>query len=1458
MRSSRRVVAAACSMAALAALIAGLLSVSATAGATAQLPSQRVIVVLKNQETGLPATKTDVAARQTAVGRDQAPLISSLGASGALDVHSYTLINAVSATVTPAEESSLRANPAVSEVVTDQPIRLAAPATALGASSAGAAKPATASAAACAAGGGVQLNPQALSIIGADSDDPTARTARSLGFTGAGVTVGFIADGLDINDPDFIRADGSHVFVDYKDFSGEGTAVATGGEEAFGDASSIAAQGREVYDVAGYGPEGVQTSCKIRVEGVAPGASLVGLDIFGAEDAGFNSSFLQAIDYAVTTDHVNVLNESLGNNYYPDDAGSLDLVKQANDAAVAAGTTVTVSSGDAGVTSTIGTPATDPAVISAGATTSYRVDLQDGYGGAQFPGVTGYLNDNISSFSSAGFEQDGQTVDVVAPGELNWALCSTDTAMYGDCVSYAGNPTPVLPFGGTSESAPLTAGVAALVIQAYEKTHGGVAPTPAIVKQIITGTADDIGSPADQQGSGRIDALRAVLAAEGYDAGASAPLSAGGSVLSSPTQLNVIAQPGTAETVTDTVTNHGPAAETVAVSSRTLGPYTSIANQTVTLSDTASPHTTDWAGVPSNYEKVTFTVPAGVNRLNAAIAFQNASETDLAARVRLTLVDPIGRLAAYSVPQGDGNYGDVQVTNPLAGTWTGYVWSRESPDGGTTGPVVFGAGVAHYGVFGTVSPTSLSLAPGQSAPVSLTVSTPATPGDAWGSIVLKSAGTTTTVPVTLRSLIPSAPTTFTADLTGGNGRSSITGETFYYQIDVPAGAPELNASVALADDPDNPFTVFLISPSGEAVATGANELPSDSATGYTNELGAQVHALAPVAGRWTVIVAFIPQVSGTAIEEPFSVHTDELAAPVSGAGLPDSGGTQLTAGKARTFMVSVTNDGPSAQAYFVDARLPGSETLNLAALNSPDTTVPISVEQNIPAYLVPTETTSMSASASTTGPTPIEFDSSAPAGDPDIGSTVGSSVVGGISADPVSPGVWGLVPDVVGAFGVTGPASESVTTAMTTTSSPFDPAVSSPTGDEWEESVDLSALDSFAPVVIEPGQTGEIPVTITAAGSPGSAATGTLYVDSADEFLFQNYFTLNGSEVAALPYRYTVVGATTTTLTASPASPSVYGQPVTLTATVAPSDGGGTVAFTSDGATIPGCGAQSLSASAPFTATCVTGALGVGSHSLVATYSGDAAYAGSTSSPVTYKVGKAATTTTLTASPPSPSSFGQVVTFTASVAATPPGAGVPTGSVAFAVDGSPVGSASLVGGKASIAIGNLSAGTHTITATYGGDGNFSGSSSSELSYTVGCAVTITGYHPGVLEVTASTCVSSGAQVGAVIVKPGGTLDIEGASVGGSIEATDAPGAIRICDSQISGSVDIADASGLVIVGDPAIGCTANTINGSLLLENDTNGVEAIDNTVHGAVVTTGDSGPGPYPGQGTTITGNGP
>jgi hypothetical protein len=87
------------------------------------------------------------------------------------------------------------------------------------------------------------------------------------------------------------------------------------------------------------------------------------------------------------------------------------------------------------------------------------------------------------------------------------------------------------------------------------------------------------------------------------------------------------------------------------------------------------------------------------------------------------------------------------------------------------------------------------------------------------------------------------------------------------------------------------------------------------------------------------------------------------------------------------------------------------------------------------------------------------------------------------------------------------------------------------------------------------------------------------------------------------------------------------------------------------------------------------------------------------------------TSTQVASSQPAGSLFGQAVTFTATVVPTTSGAGVPTGTVQFQVDGSNLGApVALVSGSAMLTTGALAVGTHTVTVVYSGDSAFDGSS----------------------------------------------------------------------------------------------------------------------------------------------------
>ena len=51
-----------------------------------------------------------------------------------------------------------------------------------------------------------------------------------------------------------------------------------------------------------------------------------------------------------------------------------------------------------------------------------------------------------------------------------------------------------------------------------------------------------------------------------------------------------------------------------------------------------------------------------------------------------------------------------------------------------------------------------------------------------------------------------------------------TGEAEYYQFDLPAGQPALNASITLANNPDNATNAWLVDPAGQVEAFQSNTL----------------------------------------------------------------------------------------------------------------------------------------------------------------------------------------------------------------------------------------------------------------------------------------------------------------------------------------------------------------------------------------------------------------------------------------------------------------------------------------------------------------------------------------------------------------------------------------------------------------------------------------------------------
>jgi hypothetical protein len=349
--------------------------------------------------------------------------------------------------------------------------------------------------------------------------------------------------------------------------------------------------------------------------------------------------------------------------------------------------------------------------------------------------------------------------------------------------------------------------------------------------------------------------------------------------------------------------------------------------------------------------------------------------------------------------------------------------------------------------------------------------------------------------------------------------------------------------------------------------------------------------------------------------------------------------------------------------------------------------------------------------------------------------------------------------------------------------------------------------------------------------------------------------------------QYTEVYATTTTLGSS-LDPSKVGQPVTYTATVTavqgpsqdpvPSSPTGVVTFDDGSSVICAAVAVAPASTTTSTATCTPPTYETASaHDIAAIYTdntGDGNFGGS-STQMAQSVKPADTTTSLVSSP-TPSTFGQSVTLTASVT---PGSGLaPTGTVTFYL-GTPTGPREQLGtgtlaasgatGKAVLSTSSLPPGADSLYAVYGGSPDDNGSTSPTDGQAVGfpgacLAGTVNGGY--VVKAGMSVCIT-GTVNGGLTVQPGGAVFVNGATVNGGLDAVGSTG-LRVCGSTVNGHVMVTGSTGFVVIGDagddgPSV-CAANTLSGAVTLTGNTAGLEIGGNHIAGAVTVSGNSGRG--------------
>jgi subtilisin family serine protease len=717
-----------------------------------------------------------------------------------------------------------------------------------------------------------EVSPLALAVTKADE-------VHKLGLDGTGVRVCVVDSGIDYSHPDLqgtalMGPDGNPLAADFTetdltDTVGHGTAVA----------GSIAAQAREVYTITDENTG--KPMAYTRIKGMAPGVKFMTAKVFDTRVAsGYDSAIIAALEWAAENG-AHIVNMSLGGVTLPNDGQ--DPLARAVTALRERGILVCVSAGnEGGGYGTLKSPGSSPGALTVGASTMYRSFSEMGF--LAEPGK--WAADQLASFSSQGPSADGRIKpDILAPGAFDWGLAPLAGAEEGERFQL---------FGGTSQAAPLMAGAAALIFQAFHKVRGRY-PTPDELQRIVSSTADDLGFPAHMMGAGRVNCLRAVQAVQGQTRLVTASLPAPASVM-----------PGKEATVTLDLTNISTESAEVPVSAMRYEPAKALGcafNGEITQAST-----------PQQFQ---FDVAPGTDLMQISLDWPTEEHGEKSPRLLVAMYDPKGNFVNYQRPAvtGDIELGksvDTWIARPEAGRWTARIVLRLGVRD-TRQPFTLSMRAFRRMPWNWVTAASKPelLAPGETRQVSVQVRVPAEAiaGTYAGHMVIGSMviPLAVIVPISLEK----GRGLFAGDFQHGYQGSWGNGDWRYHDLPVPAGTRSLVASLQWPDV-DNALEFYLIDPSG-ATAMGRSNAADIEEDGDSDALGSQIVLANPQPGTWRLVLhsfAFC----GRGMPEPYS-------------GIVEATGELLSP---RTIQVRVEPGGEAPMALYV--KNPGRMPLTVQAI----------------------------------------------------------------------------------------------------------------------------------------------------------------------------------------------------------------------------------------------------------------------------------------------------------------------------------------------------------------------------------------------------------------------------------------------------------------------------------------------------------------------------------------------